>query len=525
MSALSPNQSWRREEQLAQIAGQSFDVLVIGGGASGAGVFLDALSRGLSAAIIDKQDFTAGTSSRSTKLVHGGVRYLEQAVKELDLSKYTLVKEALAERRRMLEMAPHLAWKLNLVTPVKGWFGLPYMRIGLGVYDFLSGSQRIGESRIESKATLSSVCPDLDVKPLTGGVSYFDGQFDDARYGISMVRTGLEMGGAALNYCAVTDLIHSDTGVSGVSCVDRFTGKTFDVHAKAVVNCTGPWTDELRLKANPACKPMMTVSSGVHLVIERDLLPEGRGILIPETEDGRVLFMLPWLGSTLIGTTDDEARLTDNPKASDAEIDYILRTVNSWLTKPVQRTEVTAAWSGLRPLVSDPEAQSTASVTRDHVVLNDNGLISLTGGKWTTWRKMAEDCMDKVIEAHSLKAGPCNTLDLRLVGARGDRQQAMQAIRHLPESIREHLWQCYGDRAAQVLSFGSAEPLVEGAPYIEAELGYLFDQEGACTAEDILTRRWRVAMLNEQLADRLGEKVKVFLEGQTCNGSKIACRA
>ena len=525
MSALSPDQRWLREEQLAEISGQSFDVLVIGGGASGAGVFLDALSRGLTAAIIDKQDFTAGTSSRSTKLVHGGVRYLEQAVKGLDLSKYTLVKEALAERRRMLEMAPHLAWKLNLVTPVKGWLGLPYMRIGLGVYDLLSGRERIGESKIENKATLGAVCPDLNLQPLTGAVSYFDGQFDDARYGISMIRTGLEKGGSALNYCRVSDLIKSDKDIVGAHCVDRFSGKDFDVRAKVVINCTGPWTDELRMKANPQCKPMMTVSSGVHLAVERNLLPEGRGILIPETEDGRVLFMLPWLGCTLIGTTDNEARLSDDPHASEAEIGYILRTVNSWLTRPVQRSEVTAAWSGLRPLVSDPQAQSTASVTRDHVVLNDNGLVSLTGGKWTTWRKMAEDCMDQVIKTHKLNAGPCQTMAMKLIGAQGDGQQARHAIAHLPQTIREHLWQAYGDRAPLVLSYGSTQPLIEDAPYIEAELSYLFEQEGACTVEDILNRRWRVAMLNEQLASRLGEKVAIFLAGRTSAHSEIHCEA
>ncbi|EAR09880.1 glycerol-3-phosphate dehydrogenase/oxidase [Reinekea blandensis] len=512
MSALKPTQHWSRQEQLQGISEQTFDVLVIGGGATGAGVFLDAISRGLKVALVDQQDFTEGTSSRSTKLVHGGVRYLEQAVKQLDIGKYQLVREALAERRRMLEMAPHLAWKLNLVTPVKGWFGLPYFRIGLGVYDLLSGSQKIGPSRIESKATLKAICPDLDIDPLTGGVSYFDGQFDDARYGVAMIRTGLEMGGLALNHTEVSGLLKTDGQVTGAECHDRLSGASFTVHAKAVVNCTGPWTDKVRAMADANHTPMMTVSSGVHLLVDRDLLPQGRGILIPETDDGRVLFMLPWLGKTLVGTTDDPAQLSDDPGVSESEIDYILETCNRWLSVPISRDEVTASWSGLRPLVADPDAQSTAALTRDHVVLDDAGLISLTGGKWTTWRKMAEDCVDHVLKVKGITAKPCATYDIRLVGARGDTKAAQHAIAHLPEDIRDHLWQAYGDRAGQVLAMGSEDRLVENEPYIQAEIDWILTQEGACTADDVLHRRLRVAMLDESVAEQIRQRVNERLE-------------
>lgn len=503
MAALSPNQAWVRSEQSQAIRNQHFDVLVIGGGASGAGVFLDALSRGLSCALIEQQDFTAGTSSRSTKLVHGGVRYLEQAVKELDIGKYQLVTEALAERKRMLNMAPHLAWELNLITPVKQLLGVPYFRIGLGVYDFLARDQKIGASKIESKAELKKACPTINTRQLAGGVSYFDGQFDDARFGVAMVRTGLEMGGQALNYTEVTGLLKANGKVNGAQCYDRISGEAFDVYAKAVVNCTGPWTDKLREMANEDYQPMMTVSSGVHLVIERNLLPDNRGILIPKTEDGRVLFMLPFLGKTLIGTTDDEARLTETPEVSEAEIEYILRTCNSWLDEPINRNEVAASWSGLRPLVSDPTAQSTAALTRDHVVLDDNGLISLTGGKWTTWRKMAEDCVDHVLTVNEIDADPCATHDIHLAGARGDTQASKHAIAHLPEDIQKHLWQAYGDRASAVIAQGSAQRLIEDEPYIEAELDWIIQHEGACTADDVLNRRLRLGMLNEDKANRI----------------------
>ena len=514
MNALSPQQPWSRAEQAQYIADQQFDVLVIGAGASGAGVFLDALSRGLSAAIIDKQDFMAGTSSRSTKLVHGGVRYLEQAVKELNLGKYQLVKEALSERKRMLNMAPHLAWPLNLVTPVRGIIGLPYFRIGLGVYDFLSGREKIGPSKIESKATLKKICPDLDTKSLTGGVSYYDGQFDDARFGIAMIRSGLEKGGHALNYTEVSSLIKTQGKVTGVNCRDTVSQQSFSVNAKVVINATGPWTDTLREMANPEFKKMMTVSSGVHVLIDRDMLPEGRGILVPETPDGRVLFILPWLGKTLLGTTDDPAELSDEPEVSEAEINYVLETANAWLDKPIERSEVTSVWSGLRPLVADPDAQSTASITRDHVVLEDSGMISLTGGKWTTWRRMAEDCVDHALKVNNIKANACDTYNLHLIGAQGDTLAAKHAIAHLPEDIQTHLWQAYGDRAAQVLTVGSEERLVEGQPYIRAEIHWALNFEGAVNAEDVLNRRLRVAMLDERVAELIRLEIEQLLTNQ-----------
>lgn len=515
MNPLNSHEPWSRAEQQRQIANKEFDVLIIGAGASGAGVFLDALSRGLSAAIIDKQDFMAGTSSRSTKLVHGGVRYLEQAVKELNLGKYQLVKEALSERKRMLNMAPHLAWPLNLVTPVKGLIGLPYFRIGLGVYDFLSGSEKIGPSKIESKAALKRICPDLETNSLTGGVSYYDGQFDDARFGISMIRTGLEMGGHALNYTEVSSLIKTEGRVTGASCKDLINQESFNINAKVVINATGPWTDNLREMADPEFKKMMTVSSGVHVLIDRDMLPEGRGILVPETPDGRVLFILPWLGKTLLGTTDDPAELSDEPGVSEGEINYVLETANAWLDNPIKRNEVTSVWSGLRPLVADPDAQSTASITRDHVVLEDNGLISLTGGKWTTWRRMAEDCVDHALKVNNIKAAACNTYELKLIGAKNNSQDAKQALAHFPADIQAHLWQAYGDRAPQVMALGNVDRIVDGQPYIYAEIEWALTFEGAVKADDVLNRRMRVAMLDERVAELIRLEIDKLIANQS----------
>jgi glycerol-3-phosphate dehydrogenase len=506
-------QPWNREDHLNRLADTDVDVLVIGGGASGVGVLLDALSRGLSAALVDRQDFMAGTSSRSTKLIHGGVRYLEQAFKGLDYSKYELVREALAERKRMLNMAPHLAWPLTLITPVKSMIGLPYYRFGLGLYDLLSGSQRLGKSRIESKAEMKRACPSLNIKPLKGGVSYMDGQFDDARFGIAMVRSAVEQGAAVANHTEVKRLLFKDDGtIGGAECTDLLSQRSLTIRARNVVNCTGPWTDTLRLQADANARPLMTVSSGIHLVLNKTLLPDGRGILIPETNDGRVLFMLPWLGKTLVGTTDDPAQLDDNPAASQSEVDYIIKHVNEWLDEPVSHSDISATFSGLRPLVSDPDESSTSGLTRDHVVLQDKGLFSLTGGKWTTWRKMAEDCMDTVVKVAGLTAGPCQTYDLRLPGANGDKSATEAALSKLPDDIAEYLWQAYGDRAHLVLKAGSSDRLVEGAPYIEAELIWAIKFEGACKSEDVLYRRLRVGMLDQEVTRKIESRVQELVK-------------
>lgn len=512
MSHSAAVRPWERQAHVEALKQADVDVLVIGGGASGAGVLLDAQSRGLSVALVDRQDFMAGTSSRSTKLIHGGVRYLEQAFKSFDYGKYELVKEALAERKRMLQMAPHLAWPLTLITPAKSLIGLPYYRFGLGLYDFLSGSQRLGKSRIESRSELKRACPSLDIGPLKGGVSYMDGQFDDARFGIAMIRSAVDHGASVLNHTSVDELLKTDGQVSGARCTDTLSGESLTIRAKVVVNCTGPWTDHVRLLADPNAKALMTVSSGIHILLNKELLPDGRGILIPETDDGRVLFMLPWLGKTLVGTTDDPAKLSDTPTASQGEIDYIVKHINEWLDEPISHSDISATFSGLRPLVSDPDEASTSKLTREHLILNDKGLFSLTGGKWTTWRKMAEDCMDEVIKVTGLKAAPCSTYDLRLPGANGDGAAARQALKGLPEDIAKYLWQAYGDRAHLVLKQGSTERLVANAPYIQAELNWAVHFEGACKPEDVLNRRLRVGMLDEAAARLIRDQLDVVLQ-------------
>ncbi|RZU98796.1 glycerol-3-phosphate dehydrogenase/oxidase [Spiribacter vilamensis] len=505
---------WDRQTHVANLQSADVDVLIVGGGASGVGVALDALSRGLTVALVDRQDFMAGSSSRSTKLIHGGVRYLEQAFKGLDIGKYQLVKEALAERKRMLNMAPHLAWPLTLITPVKGWLGIPYYYAGLWLYERLSGSERLGKAGIESKAAIQRACPTLKLDQLKGGVSYMDGQFDDARFGISMVRSAIEQGASVLNHTSVDELMKDDEGrVCGARCTDHIGGEALTINAKVVVNCTGPWTDHLRHMADPDAESLMSVSSGVHVAFDKEMLPEGHGILVPETDDGRVLFILPWLGKTIVGTTDQKAELTDDPAATDEEIDYIIEQVNGWLNESLTRDEVSATYSGLRPLVSQPGAESTSQLSRDHVILNEKGLMTLTGGKWTTWRRMAEDLMDQLAAANpELNAGACGTYDLRLPGANGDKQAAKGAIEGLPDDIAAHLWEAYGDRAHVVLQQGTTDRLVANLPYIQAELGWAVNYEGACHVDDILYRRMRVGMLDSAGTNALRSEAEAALK-------------
>jgi len=507
-------QPWERQTHVDALKSADVDVLVVGGGASGAGVALDALSRGLSVALVDRQDFMAGTSSRSTKLIHGGVRYLEQAIKGLDKEKYQLVKEALAERKRMLNMAPHLAWPLTLVTPVKSLLGIPYYFFGLWLYERLSGSERLGKAGIESKAAIHRACPTLKLSNLRGGVSYMDGQFDDARFGVSMVRSAIEQGAKVLNYTGVDELIKDNQGrVAGAKCTDHVGGASLTINARVVVNCTGPWTDHVRHLADPNVESLMSVSSGIHIAFNKELLPEGRGILVPETDDGRVLFILPWLGKTIVGTTDEPAELSDDPVATDREIDYLVTEVNDWLDESLSRDDISATYSGLRPLVKQPGAESTSQLSRDHVILNENGLMTLTGGKWTTWRRMAEDLMDKLVEANpNLKAGDCGTHDLRLPGADGDKKDAEAALEDLPKDIGAHLWEAYGDRAHLVLEQGTSERLVDDLPYIQAELNWAVQYEGACHIDDILYRRMRVGMLDEAGTNALRSEAEAALK-------------
>ncbi len=508
----------RDEHRRALEAAQSVDVLVVGGGASGAGVALDAISRGLSVAIVEREDLASGTSSRSTKLIHGGVRYLEKAVKQFDRSQFALVRDALHERAVLIRNAPHLCHPLPLVTPLYSWLQVPYFMTGLKLYDLLAGRSNLHPSRFVNAREAKRRFPQLRGEGLRGGVVYYDGQFDDARMNVAIAMSAAERGAVVLTHAEVSELHLQGGRLAGATVHDHLDGSAFELRARAIVNAAGPYVDAVRRLADPDATPMLSASSGVHIVLDETFSPPDTGLLIPETEDGRVLFLLPWLGSTLVGTTDQPAEIVDDPQATESEIAYILRHLEQYFDVPVRREDVKSAWSGLRPLVSDPRAADTAKLSRDHVVhVSDEGLVTLAGGKWTTYRRMAADAVDAAITSAGFEGvAPSATVDLKLAGAerlRADGAAALQQ-RGFDADVAKHLHHAYGDRAelvAELAEDGLGARLADGHPFIEAEVVYARDAELAVTARDVLHRRTRLAFLDEAAAEAARERTEALL--------------
>ena len=444
-----------RSKSLARLrAGDSWDVLIIGGGATGLGCAVDAAARGYRTLLLERGDFACGTSSRSTKLIHGGVRYLRQG----DLS---LVRHALLERARLLENAAPLVRPLPFVIPARGIVEKLKFGAGLKLYDLLAGARNIAPSSLLDRSETLAALPGLRGDQLTGGVRYWDAQFDDARLAIALMRTATDLGATCLNYLPVTGLKKTAGRVQGATAQDAETGETFTLRARVVINATGVYADAVRCFDDPDAAPMLAHSQGIHLVVDADFLPGDTALLVPETEDGRVVFAIPWLGKVLLGTTDTARQdLPDDPQPLTEEVDFLLRTVAGVLARPPQRSDVRSAFAGLRPLL-DPEHATeggrqgkSAGLSREHaVVVSDSGLVTVTGGKWTTYRWMAEQVVDRAATEAGLPAVPCSTHDLRL----------------------------------------NCEALPEG---LEAMARFAIRHEAARTVEDILARRSRALFLD-----------------------------
>lgn len=511
-----------RQAAIAKLKSQTFDILVIGGGATGTGIALDAATRGLSVALVEASDFSAGTSSRSTKLIHGGVRYLEKAVLQMDRSQFRLVRDALKERTVLLRIAPHLARWLPIMTPLYNRFELPYYRTGLRMYDWLAGKALVHKSKFVSKMESLKRVPFLKRQNLRGAVIYYDGQFDDSRMNISLAKTAFEKGAATVNYLKVTKLVKSGGKISGATVEDKLGGGTWDIRAKSVINATGPFVDGIRQLDDAKAAPILNASSGTHVVLDASLpLPE-LGILIPKTEDKRVLFILPWLGHLLAGTTDNPAEIVDNPQPTEDDIDFIIRQVNQYTAKPVSRKNVRASWTGLRPLFSETNTKSTASISRDHQVsVSQSGLITIAGGKWTTYRLMAHDAVTEAIKVAVLNPiGPSLTEMTLLAGAEDfspSIKGELEAKFGLEEDVAEHLTRAYGSRArrvAELASSGHGERISADHPFIDAEVIYAVDEECAQTIVDTFARRFRLAFLDTAAARRAVPKISKLMAGR-----------
>ncbi|KAF8930546.1 FAD dependent oxidoreductase-domain-containing protein [Dissophora ornata] len=507
-----------------------FDLLIIGGGATGAGCAVDAATRGLKVAMVERDDFSSGTSSRSTKLVHGGVRYLEKAVHELDIEQYKLVKEALNERANFLKIAPYLSYQLPIMLPIYKWWQVPYYWAGSKAYDLLAGHQGMESSYFLSRGKALEAFPMLKNDRLVGAMVYYDGQHNDSRMNVALGLTAVQYGAVITNHVEVTEL-HKDANnrLCGARLKDNLSGKEFNIKAKGIINATGPFTDGIRQLDDPSIQSIVSPSAGVHIILPNYYSPGNMGLLDPATSDGRVIFFLPWQGNTIAGTTDSATEVTQNPMATEEEINWILGEVKNYLHPDVKvrRGDVLAAWSGIRPLVRDPSAKSTEGLVRNHMInVSASGLLTIAGGKWTTYRAMASETIDKAIKEFKLEPSRgCSTDRVKLIGSHGySKTMFIRLIQQfgLETEIAQHLANSYGDRAWAVASLahstGRRWPVfgrrISGQyPYIEAEIRYAVRREYACTAVDVLARRLRLAFLNVHAAlDALPRVVEIMAE-------------
>jgi glycerol-3-phosphate dehydrogenase len=472
-----------------------WDVIVVGGGASGLGVALDSVSRGFKTLLLEQSDFAKGTSSRSTKLVHGGVRYLAQG--NIDL-----VREALYERGLLLKNAAHLVKNESFIIPNYTWWGGIYYKIGLSIYDILAGKLSFGGAQYLSKKEVMARMPGLNQKGLYSGVMYQDGQFDDSRLAINLAQTAVEQGATLLNYFKVDGLLKIDGQLSGVKVLDTETNIAYQLKAKSVVNATGVFVDDLLLMDKPGKKPIVRPSQGVHLVLDPSFLPSKDALMIPKTDDGRVLFVVPWHDKLVVGTTDtpiDEHSL--EPRALEDEIEFILRTAAKYLQKAPTRKDVLSVFAGLRPLAAtEGNSSKTKEISRSHkIIVTESGLITLTGGKWTTYRKMGEDTINKAIKMGLLNSVPTGTKTLSIHG-------------NLVTTDRSSHFYVYGSDKELLFDFINQKPewktpIVEGQPYLQGEVLWAVKNEFARTVEDFLARRTRVLFLDAELAIKMAPKV------------------
>ncbi len=477
----------------------NWDIIIIGGGATGLGIALDAASRGFKTLLVEQSDFAKGTSSRSTKLVHGGVRYLAQG----DIG---LVKHALKERGLLQQNARHLVDKEEFLIPCYNWFSVVKYLTGLTLYNWLAGKYSFGKSKFFSKKTTLSVMPGIKAEGLKGSIRYYDGKFDDARLAVNMAQTAIENGASLLTYTKVTGLLKSADKVTGIETVDMLTGSTAKYNGKIVINATGVFVDDILQMNNPATKKMVRPSQGVHVVLSKSFLNSESALMIPKTADGRVLFAVPWHEHLLVGTTDTPLNQHSlEPRALKEEVDFILATAAGYFNRKPKAKDILSVFSGLRPLAAPAkgDTNSTKEISRDHkLIVSAKGLITITGGKWTTYRLMAEETVDLAIAQAGLNPKACLTQNLSIHGSTSIKENSHLAIygtdcNKIKALINEHP--------------GLGKPLHPSFPFVEAEVVWSARNEMAETVEDILSRRLRVLVIDAQAAKDMAPKVASLL--------------
>lgn len=504
-----------REKQVERLkAGEEYDLLVIGGGATGTGVALDAATRGLKVALVERGDFSCATSSKSTKLIHGGVRYLEKAILGLDYEQYQMVREALVERSMLLTLAPHLTCEIPIMIPIYSWWKVPYYFAGSKFYDLVAGTKGLESSYFLTKRQSLDTFPMISQSKLKGSMVYFDGQSNDARMNVALALTAAAYGASIANYVNVESLIKEKDAdgkevVRGAVVKDSITGEKWQVKAKGVINATGPFTDAIRKMDDEKSPNIVAPSAGTHIILPDYYSPSGVGLLDPATKDGRVVFFLPWEGSVLAGTTDIPTKVDPNLAPTEEEILYIIEELSKYLNGDLKvgREDVLSAWAGIRPLVRDPSKTETSELVRNHIVhTSPSKLITISGGKWTTYRSMARETVDEALKVLGLnpEKKPSMTERIYLVGAHGySKMMYVNLIKQfgLETSIAKHLAKNYGDKAFDVAKLSKDHKrLSRNYPFLEAEVIYAVQHEYAQTAADVLGRRTRLAFLNAKAA-------------------------
>jgi glycerol-3-phosphate dehydrogenase len=495
-----------RDEMIGRLNSESFDIVIIGGGATGLGVAVDAASRGYRTALLESHDFAKATSSRSTKLVHGGVRYLEQM-------NFSLVTEALRERGIMAQNAPHLVSNLAFVVPRYKWWEGPFYGIGMKLYDVLAGKLNIEPSKNLNRQETIAAIPNVEQEHLLGGIMYHDGQFDDARMAITLARTAATEGAAIANYCPVTGLVKDNGRVIGVQTEDRETGKAFTIESKVVINATGIFSDTIRKLDDPSARELIEPAQGVHLILDASFQPGANAIMVPHTDDGRVLFVIPWHDRVIVGTTDTPMQNAQlEPRALQEEISFILRNAGRYMHREPSEADILSVFAGQRPLVHpEGKASDSKSISRSHeVFVSQSGLVTIAGGKWTTYRKMAEDTMTHAIEIAGLHPTNCRTEQLHLHG---------YLKRESADFPEEDYLRCYGTDAAAIERLAIENPkraslLHEKLPYQEAEVVWATKYEMARTVEDVLARRTRSLLLDARASNEAALKTAEIMAEQ-----------
>lgn len=486
----------RREDIIARLDSWRgpWDIVIIGGGATGLGAAVESASRGYKTLLLEQHDFAKGTSSRSTKLVHGGVRYLQQG-------NISLVTEALHERGLLIRNAPHLVKNRSFVVPSYDWWNGPFYGVGLKVYDLLAGKLGLGPSKMISREETIDLIQNVEPEGLRGGVIYYDGQFDDSRLAVNLAQTVFDLGGLAINYFKVTGFLKTGETVSGVVAVDAETGREYRISSRAVVNATGVFTDAVRRMEDSHVSRVIAISQGIHIVLDKEFLPGDSAVMVPQTDDGRVLFAVPWHDKVLVGTTDTPVRTASlEPRPLEEEIEFILHHAAKYMARGPERKDVRSVFAGLRPLVKPAGRRKTSAMSREHLVLvSHSGLITITGGKWTTYRRMGEDAVDQAALVAGLEEKPSTTSKLTVHGGEGGVTR------------EDHLY-VYGSDVAGILDLISQDPELDGRihaqlPYKRAEVIWQVRNEMARTVEDVLARRMRALFLDARASVEMAPAV------------------